>query len=52
MFKFLGNYVGLLEDFLSMYFKLEKIFDDQVENYFELLINLNINDIDKNFCER
>ncbi|MBS9769443.1 MAG: tyrosine--tRNA ligase [Trichodesmium erythraeum GBRTRLIN201] len=52
MSKSLGNYVGLSEDPLSMYSKLEKIPDDQVENYFELLTNLNINDIDKNPRER
>ncbi|MDE5068026.1 MAG: tyrosine--tRNA ligase [Trichodesmium sp. St4_bin8_1] len=52
MSKSLGNYVGLSEDPLSMYSKLEKIPDDQVENYFELLTNLNINDTDKNPRER
>ncbi|MDE5102518.1 MAG: tyrosine--tRNA ligase [Trichodesmium sp. St19_bin2] len=52
MSKSLGNYVGLSEDPLSMYSKLEKIPDDQVENYFELLTNLNINDKDKNPRER
>ncbi|MCL2924045.1 MAG: tyrosine--tRNA ligase [Trichodesmium sp. MAG_R04] len=52
MSKSLGNYVGLSEDPLSMYSKLEKIPDDQVEQYFELLTNLPLNDILKNPRER
>lgn len=52
MSKSLGNYVGLSEDPLSMYSKLEKIPDDQVEQYFELLTNLPLNDIVKNPRER
>lgn len=52
MSKSLGNYVGLSEDPLSMYSKLEKIPDDQVEQYFELLTNLPLNDILNNPRER
>ena len=52
MSKSLGNYVGLSEDPLSMYSKLEKIPDDQVEQYFELLTNLPLNEILKNPRER
>jgi tyrosyl-tRNA synthetase len=40
MSKSLGNYVGLSEDALSMYSKLEKIPDAVVPQYFELLTNL------------
>ena len=45
MSKSLRNYVGLSEDSLSMYSKLEKIPDDQVEEYFKLLTNLPLDDI-------
>jgi len=37
MSKSLGNYVGLQEDALSMYSKLEKIPDQLIPQYFELL---------------
>ena len=40
MSKSLGNYVGLSEDPLSMYSKLEKIPDRLLMQYFELLTNL------------
>ncbi|MBW4419388.1 MAG: tyrosine--tRNA ligase [Myxacorys californica WJT36-NPBG1] len=40
MSKSLGNYIGLSEDALSMYSKLEKIPDALLEQYFELLTNL------------
>lgn len=40
MSKSLGNYVGVSEDPLSMYSKLEKIADRQLINYFELLTDL------------
>ncbi|WP_346291976.1 tyrosine--tRNA ligase [Sphaerothrix gracilis] len=40
MSKSLGNYVGLQEDALSMYSKLEKIPDNLIESYFELLTDL------------
>lgn len=40
MSKSLGNYIGLSEDPLTMYSKLEKIPDHLLEKYFELLTNL------------
>ncbi len=40
MSKSLGNYIGLQEDPLTMYSKLEKIPDHLLEQYFELLTNL------------
>lgn len=40
MSKSLNNYVGLREDALSMYSKLEKIPDAVIKNYFELLTNI------------
>lgn len=40
MSKSLDNYVGLAEDPLTMYSKLEKIPDHLLEQYFELLTNL------------
>lgn len=40
MSKSLGNYVGLTENALSMYSKLEKTPDRLVEQYFELLTNV------------
>jgi len=40
MSKSLDNYVGLSEDPLTMYSKLEKIPDHLLEQYFELLTNL------------
>jgi tyrosyl-tRNA synthetase len=40
MSKSLGNYVALSEDALSMYSKLEKTPDSVIEQYFELLTNL------------
>ncbi len=52
MSKSLGNYVGLSEDPLSMYSKLEKIPDDQVEKYFELLTNLPLDELPENPRER
>ncbi|MGD1805361.1 tyrosine--tRNA ligase [Dapis sp. BLCC M126] len=52
MSKSLGNYVGLSEDPLTMYSKLEKIPDDQVEKYFELLTNLPLDELPENPRER
>ncbi|NES79322.1 MULTISPECIES: tyrosine--tRNA ligase [Okeania] len=52
MSKSLGNYVGLSEDPLSMYSKLEKIPDDQIEEYFELLTNLSLDELPENPRER
>ncbi|AFY62118.1 tyrosine--tRNA ligase [Synechococcus sp. PCC 6312] len=40
MSKSLGNYVGLGEDAVSMYSKLEKVPDAVIDQYFELLTNL------------
>jgi tyrosyl-tRNA synthetase len=40
MSKSLGNYVALTEDPLTMYSKLEKTADAAIEQYFELLTNL------------
>ncbi|MGF1498709.1 MAG: tyrosine--tRNA ligase [Elainellaceae cyanobacterium] len=40
MSKSLGNYVGLSEDALSMYSKLEKTPDTVIDSYFELLTDL------------
>jgi tyrosyl-tRNA synthetase len=52
MSKSLGNYVGLSEDPLTMYSKLEKIPDDQIEEYFELLTNLPLDTLPENPRER
>lgn len=52
MSKSLGNYVGLSEDQLTMYSKLEKIPDNQLEQYFELLTNLPLDTLPKNPRER
>lgn len=48
MSKSLNNYVGLKEDALSMYSKLEKIPDDQIRDYFELLTNLPLDELPEN----
>jgi tyrosyl-tRNA synthetase len=45
MSKSLGNYVGLREDALTMYSKLEKTPDNLLEQYFELLTNLPLNEL-------
>ncbi|NJO76407.1 MAG: tyrosine--tRNA ligase [Leptolyngbyaceae cyanobacterium RM1_406_9] len=45
MSKSLGNYVALSEDALSMYSKLEKTPDSVIEQYFELLTNLPLNQL-------
>ena len=45
MSKSLGNYVGLSEDALTMYSKLEKTPDNLLEQYFELLTNLPLNEL-------
>jgi tyrosyl-tRNA synthetase len=52
MSKSLGNYVGLSEDPLSMYSKLEKIPDSLIEQYFELLTDLPLDKLPKNPRER
>jgi tyrosyl-tRNA synthetase len=48
MSKSLGNYVGLNEDALSMYSKLEKIPDSAIQQYFELLTNLPLDQLPDN----
>lgn len=48
MSKSLNNYVGLMEDALSMYSKLEKTPDALLNSYFELLTNLSLSDIPSN----
>ena len=48
MSKSLGNYVGLGEDALTMYSKLEKIPDALLANYFELLTDLQPADLSSN----
>jgi tyrosyl-tRNA synthetase len=52
MSKSLGNYVGLTEDALSMYSKLEKIPDALVAQYFELLTNLPLDQLPENPRDR
>ena len=48
MSKSLNNYVGLQEDALSMYSKLEKTPDDLLPDYFELLTNIDLVKIPEN----
>ncbi|NEQ95125.1 MAG: tyrosine--tRNA ligase [Cyanothece sp. SIO2G6] len=48
MSKSLNNYVGLNEDALSMYSKLEKTPDATIQNYFELLTNLALDSLPEN----
>ena len=48
MSKSLDNYVGLKEDGLSMYSKLEKTPDSLLKDYFELLTNIPLTDIPEN----
>ncbi|KKD34596.1 tyrosine--tRNA ligase [Limnoraphis robusta] len=52
MSKSLGNYVGLSEDALTMYSKLEKIPDDLIVQYFELLTKLPLDQLPENPRER
>ncbi|MBD0343539.1 MAG: tyrosine--tRNA ligase [Coleofasciculus sp. Co-bin14] len=52
MSKSLGNYVGLREDALTMYSKLEKTPDRLVEQYFELLTNVSLDELPENPRER
>jgi tyrosyl-tRNA synthetase len=52
MSKSLGNYVGLSEDALTMYSKLEKIPDDLIIQYFELLTKLPLDKLPENPRER
>jgi tyrosyl-tRNA synthetase len=48
MSKSLGNYVGLGEDPLTMYSKLEKVPDALIQQYFELLTNLPLENLPAN----
>lgn len=52
MSKSLGNYVGMREDALSMYSKLEKTPDGVIGSYFELLTNLPLDKLPENPRER
>ncbi len=52
MSKSLGNYVGVSEDPLSMYSKLEKIPDRLLMQYFELLTNLPLDQLPQNPRDR
>ncbi|MBW4513852.1 MAG: tyrosine--tRNA ligase [Timaviella obliquedivisa GSE-PSE-MK23-08B] len=52
MSKSLGNFVGLQEDALSMYSKLEKTADSQITQYFELLTNLPLAELPENPRDR
>ena len=48
MSKSLNNYVGLQEDALSMYSKLEKTPDDLLQDYFELLTDVDLAQLPEN----
>lgn len=48
MSKSLNNYVGLQEDALLMYSKLEKTPDNLLKDYFELLTDVNLTEIPEN----
>ena len=48
MSKSLGNYVGLSEDALSMYSKLEKTPDSLLKDYYELLTDIDLATIPEN----
>lgn len=52
MSKSLGNYVGLQEDPLTMYSKLEKVPDALVPQYFELLTRLPLDTLPENPRDR
>jgi tyrosyl-tRNA synthetase len=52
MSKSLGNYVGLSEDALTMYSKLEKTPDDLLDQYFELLTDLCLEQLPESPRER
>ncbi len=52
MSKSLGNYVGLGEDPLTMYSKLEKIPDNLVQQYFELLTDRPLDQLPENPRDR
>jgi tyrosyl-tRNA synthetase len=52
MSKSLNNYVALAEDPVSMYSKLEKVPDTLIQQYFELLTNIPLDDLPENPRER
>lgn len=52
MSKSLGNYVALREDPLTMYSKLEKVADAQLETYFELMTDLPLDQLPENPRDR
>lgn len=52
MSKSLGNYVGLQEDALSMYSKLEKTSDSILNDYVELLTTLDLKELPENPRDR
>ncbi|MBS0014952.1 MAG: tyrosine--tRNA ligase [Arthrospira sp. SH-MAG29] len=52
MSKSLGNYVGLSEDALTMYSKLEKVPDSLIEQYFELLTDYPLAELPENPRDR
>ncbi|WOD38612.1 tyrosine--tRNA ligase [Nodosilinea sp. E11] len=52
MSKSLGNYVGLQEDPLSMYSKLEKVPDSLICDYFELLTPIDLEELPENPRDR
>lgn len=52
MSKSLGNYVGLMEDPLTMYSKLEKTPDKLLDEYFELLTNRSLRELPENPRDR
>ncbi len=52
MSKSLGNYIGLQEDPLTMYSKLEKIPDHLLGQYFELLTDLHLEQLPENPRDR
>ncbi|MEN9226520.1 MAG: tyrosine--tRNA ligase [Thermostichus sp. DRC_bins_24] len=52
MSKSKNNYVGLTEDPLTMYSKLEKVPDHLVERYFELLTRIPLSELPENPRER
>lgn len=52
MSKSLDNYVGLTEDPLTMYSKLEKVPDPLVPTYFELLTDIDLNTLPDNPRDR
>ncbi|KAM3102792.1 tyrosine--tRNA ligase [Phormidesmis sp. 146-12] len=52
MSKSIGNYIGLSEDALGMYSKLEKIPDSIINSYFELLTDLPLDKLPENPRDR